>query len=164
MPLLKHGSPVGEDAWTVVADDEGLPADGAVVISWDRYRRERDTLLGRNAPLGLAIPNDADVQELGADANRFGAIFLRFPKFNDGRAFSQARLLRERLGFAGELRATGDVLRDQVLFMLRCGFDALEFADAAAFDAAVAEFTTFYQPTADGRATALQRRLARAVA
>ena len=65
MPLLKAGKPVGEDAWTPVADDDALPADGGVVISYDRWFRERDTLAGRNAPLALAIANDRDVQALG---------------------------------------------------------------------------------------------------
>ena len=164
MPLLKNGKPVGEDAWTPVADDAALPADGGVVISYDRWFRERDTLAGRNAPLALAIANDRDVQALGDDVQRFEAIFLSFPKFSDGRAYSQARLLRERLGFGGELRATGNVLRDQLLHMVRSGFDAFEFGDAAAFDAALREYSVFFQPTGDGRPTALQRRLARTAA
>jgi len=159
MPLLKAGKLVGEDAWTPVADDGTLPSEGSALISYDRWFKERETLLGRNAPLALSIANDRDVQKLGDDARRFDAIFLNFPKFSDGRAYSQARLLRERLGFAGELRATGNVLRDQILHMVRSGFDAFEFGDVAAFDAAMKEYSVFYQPTGDGRPTALQRRL-----
>ena len=84
-------------------------------------------------------------------------VALEFPKFRDGRAYSTARLLRERYGFAGELRAVGDVLRDQFLFMHRCGFDAFEVADeqaVAAWRKAIAEFTVFYQTATDGRAPA----------
>ena len=88
-----------------------------------------------------------------------------FPAFRDGRAYSQARILRENLGFRGELRATGQVLRDQFLFMLRAGFDSFEVTkevDAAAFVESTRRFDVFYQPTGDGRATALRRRLSRA--
>jgi uncharacterized protein (DUF934 family) len=85
-----------------------------------------------------------------------------FPSFRDGRAYSQARLLRERHGFAGELRATGQVLRDQFVFMLRAGFDAFDVkkdADAAAFASTAKRYSVFYQPTGDGRVTALNRRM-----
>jgi uncharacterized protein (DUF934 family) len=102
------------------------------------------------------------VKELLADLPRLALIALEFPKWTDGRAYSQARLLRERYGFEGELRATGQVLRDQFVFMLRAGFDAFEVkkdSDAAAFAAATKRYSVFYQPTGDGRVTALNRRM-----
>ena len=89
-------------------------------------------------------------------------VALAFPSFRDGRAYSQARQLRERYGFRGELRATGDVLRDQFLFLIRAGFDSLEVkkdADAAAFAEAVGRYSVFYQPSADGRASMARQRL-----
>jgi uncharacterized protein (DUF934 family) len=89
-------------------------------------------------------------------------VALVFPTFRDGRAYSQARLLRERYGYRGELRATGQVLRDQFVFMLRAGFTAFEVkkdSDAAAFLATVKRYSVFYQPTGDGRVTALHRRM-----
>src|SRR6266850_1363339 len=98
----------------------------------------------------------------GAELPGDGAIALVFPSFRDGRAYSQARLLRERHAFAGELRATGQVLRDQFVFMLRAGFDAFEVkkeSDAAAFAATAKRYSVFYQPTGDGRLTALNRRM-----
>ena len=85
-----------------------------------------------------------------------------FPTFKDGRAYSQARQLRERYGFRGELRATGDVLRDQFLFLARAGFDAFEVkkdADAAAFGEAIARYSVFYQPAGDGTAVQRARRV-----
>jgi uncharacterized protein (DUF934 family) len=88
-----------------------------------------------------------------------------FPSFRDGRAYSQARLLRERHQFRGELRATGQVLRDQFLFLQRAGFDAFEVtkeSDAAAFAEAVRRYSVFYQPTGDGRTSTLWARLSRA--
>jgi uncharacterized protein (DUF934 family) len=81
-------------------------------------------------------------------------VALVFPKFKDGRAYSQARLLRERYGYRGELRATGEVLRDQFIFMLRSGFDSFDVrkaSDAEAFGAVVKRYSVFYQPTGDGR-------------
>ena len=90
------------------------------------------------------------------------AVALVFPTFRDGRAYSQARLLRERHGYEGELRATGQVLRDQFVFMSRAGFDTFEVkkdADADAFAETMKRYSVFYQPTGDGRVTALNRRM-----
>jgi uncharacterized protein (DUF934 family) len=104
------------------------------------------------------------VVELAPYLEGLALVGLVFPTFKDGRAFSQARLIRERYGFRGELRATGQVLRDQFLFMLRAGFDAFEVtkdADAAAFAQAARRYSVFYQPTGDGRATARASRVAR---
>jgi uncharacterized protein (DUF934 family) len=89
-------------------------------------------------------------------------VALVFPTFRDGRAYSQARLLRERYNFRGELRATGQVLRDQFVFMLRAGFDAFEAkkeSDALSFASTAKRYSVFYQPTGDGRITALHRRM-----
>lgn len=166
MPLIKQGVEIADD-WQQVPDGEVLPAHGKVVISLARWQAEKPQLEQRNAPLGLSLPNTADPTELGQDVQRFAVILLHFPKFSDGRAYSQARLLRERLGYDGELRATGNVLRDQLLYMHRAGFDAFEMArpDAAqVYAAALAEMGVFYQPTGDGRRTALQQRLAQRAA
>jgi uncharacterized protein (DUF934 family) len=94
--------------------------------------------------------------------DRLAVVALVFPSFRDGRAYSQARLLRERYKYKGELRATGQVLRDQFVIMLRAGFDSFEVkkdADAEAFAATVKRYTVFYQPTGDGRITALHQRM-----
>ena len=101
--------------------------------------------------------------ELQPYLDRLDLIALSFPKFRDGRAFSQARLLRERYGFKGEIRATGDVLQDQLLLMVRSGFDGFALAkeaDATAFDAALKRYSVFYQPTGDGRRTVREARAA----
>ena len=76
-------------------------------------------------PTGLLLPNDADVDLLEADLPRLALIALQFPKWTDGRAYSQARLLRSRLRYAGELRATGEVLVDMLPLLQRTGFDAV---------------------------------------
>ena len=162
MPLLKQGRIVGEDAFQPVADDAALPASGAVLIPSARWQADKAQLDGRNSPLGIVLPNTLDILGFGPEAERFDLIVLQFPKFSDGRAYSQARLLRERFGFTGELRATGHVLQDQLWHMQRSGFDAFEIPRddaAAAFAAAMRSFTYVYQPTADGRVSALKQRL-----
>ncbi len=110
------------------------------------------------------LANTDPVETLAPEIDRLKLIVLNFPKFTDGRAYSQARLLRERLGYRGELRATGAVLRDQLPFLLRCGFDSFE-SDQPGFAEALAKartlFSVVYQPTLDGRATAAELRLKR---
>ena len=114
----------------------------------------------------LVIPNDADVTDLDCDVTGFSTIILEFPAFKDGRAYSQARLLRDRIGYAGEIRARGDVLRDQLLFMIRCGVNAFEFSGPGVEDAeaALREYSFVYQTSADGVAPVWKRRLDRAAA
>jgi uncharacterized protein (DUF934 family) len=140
-----------EDHWQAVGEEDELPV-GAVIVPLTRWRRERVELLTRGEPLGVRLPNTADVAELVADLPLLDLVALEFPKFSDGRAYSQARLLRERHGYRGEIRAVGDVLRDQLFFMVRSGFDAFELrADRSLEDALAAfdEFSTSYQPAAD---------------
>ncbi|MGQ3671153.1 DUF934 domain-containing protein [Xanthobacter sp. TB0136] len=154
MPLVETGTP-SPAPYIRVADDETLP-DGAVIVTAERLLAEGESLRQRNGDLGVLWPNDRDVSELEPFLPRLNLIALDFPKFRDGRAYSQARLLRERYGFKGQLRATGNVLRDQFLHMARSGFDAFEVekdADAADFEQALKTYSTFYQPTGDGRPT-----------
>jgi len=115
----------------------------------------------------LSIPNTEDVESLSDIIRRFDAVVLEFPAFQDGRAYSQARLLRERLGYEGEIRARGDVLCDQALFMIRCGFDALEIGDGDtnAFLRAIGGYSAFYQTASDGAVPiSVRRSLHRAAA
>ena len=166
MPLLKDGRPA-DDPFVSFSDEEKLPDGASAIVSLDRWRAERDLLISRNGPVGVRLRSDQRAQEIAGDLDRISVIAIEFPVFSDGRGYSTARLLRERYGYRGELRAVGDVLRDQFLFLLRCGFDALEVADdatAEAWNEAVGEFTVWYQPTADGlmSALALRHRLAAA--
>ena len=108
----------------------------------------------------LRLPNDADVREIGPDLHALAVVVLEFPGFADGRAYSQARILRDQLGFRGEIRAVGDVLCDQVLFMARAGFDAFDIGarDADAFHRGLDAFSYFYQAGADGSLPAWRAR------
>ena len=145
-----------------VADGAELPGDGAILVSAARFLEDPEALLKRAGKVGVIWPNNRDLDDLVPYLDRLAAVALVFPIFRDGRAYSQARLLRERHGYDGELRATGQVLRDQFVFMSRAGFDAFEVkkdADADAFAATVKRYSVFYQPTGDGRVTALHRRM-----
>jgi uncharacterized protein (DUF934 family) len=122
MPIFKgHG--FVEDEWTVAADETPLPPGGAVV-SKARFVAEREALTARNAPLGLVLRSGENLDGLESHLDRFALILLDIPKYTDGRSYSTARLLRERYKYAGEVRATGDVLRDQIMFLHRVGFDS----------------------------------------
>ncbi len=153
MPLIK-GNELVPDPWVTLGDDEALPEGARAIVSLERWQTEREALLGRNAPLGIRLRSDQPPKLAAEDLDRFQVIALEFPRFGDGRAYSYARLLRARYGFRGELRAVGNVLRDQALFMLRCGFDAFEVAEGTSIEgwrAALAEISVFYQPAEDGR-------------
>jgi uncharacterized protein (DUF934 family) len=161
MPLVKQGKIV-TDVFVHVADGAELPGDGAVLISAARFLEDPEMLSRRAGKTGVIWPNNRDVDDLVPYLDRLAAVALVFPTFRDGRAYSQARLLRERYGYEGELRAIGQVLRDQFVFMQRAGFDAFEVkkqSDAEAFAATVQRYSVFYQPTGDGRVTALNRRM-----
>jgi uncharacterized protein (DUF934 family) len=161
MPLVKNGK-ISTDVFVHVADDAPLPDDGAVLISAARFFADPETLLRRAGKTGVIWPNNRDLHDLGPALDRLAVVALEFPSFRDGRAYSQARLLRERYGYKGELRATGQVLRDQFVFMLRAGFDAFEVkkeSDAEAFANTTRRYSVFYQPTGDGRVTALHQRM-----
>ncbi len=162
MPLLKDGKQVA-DTWTTVEAIEEVNDGEPVIVPLEVWRAHREALLKRNAPLGIRLNSDQPPAEIADDLRRFDVVALNFPKFTDGRAYSHARLLRQRYGFTGELRAVGQVLRDQALFMVRCGFDAFEVADQATADAwadALARIRVIYQPAADGSVPApwLRRR------
>lgn len=124
-----------------VADSENVHAPTITLADWERGVRPE---AGRFA---LALPNDADV-ERHADAIRaFSIVALHFPAFRDGRAYSQARILRDRLNYRGELRATGDVASDQAHFLARAGFDSVELGARRPEDflAALRRFSHYYQ-------------------
>lgn len=142
------------DAWQKVPDDGELP-EGPVVVSKKRWLAEREGLAACNTPLGLRLEPGEDLEDLASDIGKFALVALSFPKFSDGRAFSTARVLREKYGFAGELRAVGNVLSDQIPFMRRVGFDSYEVVHAptrkALANGRIAEVTLAYQPGERGK-------------
>ena len=162
MRYIKNGA-VAADHFVYVEGDEPVPSDVPAIVSADwLLAAPKEQIRSRSTPLGVNWPNDRRASELAPFLPFLALVALEFPVFRDGRAYSQARLLRERHDFKGEIRATGDVLRDQFLFMVRAGFDAFEVkkaADAEFFDKAVREFSLRYQPAADRSPRAFRSRL-----
>ena len=166
MPLLERrdeGAALIEDRFERLADEAPLPESGAVLVSLARFAAERDVLLSRDGELGVWLQSSESPAAIAKDLERIALVALDFPVFSDGRAYSSARLLRERHGYKGEVRAIGDVLCEQLTFMLRSGFETFEMQSEDAldeFNSVVTEVRVVYQPTADGQATAIDRRLA----
>ena len=160
MALVKNGE-LAASSFADASAAEAIPPTGPVIVNLDQWKAHRDELLKRGTPLGIRLHSDQPPDLIAADLTHFAVVALEFPKFRDGRAYSYARLLRERYGFKGELRAVGDVLLEQLFFMLRTGFDAFEIESADPlkdYRTALGDFSVWYQPAADGRPTAMQLR------
>ena len=147
--LYKEGQPA-DDIWRQ-APDEGLAPNGVpVILSLKQWGEQREVLAGRNQLLGLRIEPGEAIDGIVADLGRFSLIALPFPKFADGRSFSKAKMLRDEHAFAGEIRAVGDVLWDQLQLMMRCGFDAFEIGHEPTLKALASGkrpfMTDYYQP------------------
>lgn len=161
MRLVKRGEIV-EDRFVHVINDAPVPEHGPVIVPAARLIADAEDFSRRDDPTGVIWPNNRKIGELAPYLDRLALVALVFPSFRDGRAYSQARQLRETCGFRGELRATGQILRDQFVFLVRAGFDAFEVskdADAPIFTNILRRYSVFYQPTNDGRQTALRVRL-----
>jgi uncharacterized protein (DUF934 family) len=143
----------------------GVPAQGDVIVPLALWRRERANLLARSGRLGVRLEAGDGPEALADDLAHFDVIAVHFPKFTDGRGYSTARLLRERYGYRGEIRAIGDVQRDQLLHLSRCGFDAFavkERRDPEALLGAFADFSEAYQASVERPLPLFRRRFANA--
>jgi uncharacterized protein (DUF934 family) len=159
MPLIKDRREV-DDIWAYVPDEADLSPGGCITVSLARFRSETELLLARNTEIGVRLEPADDPHELEEFLDRLALIEIDFPKYTDGRGYSQAQLLRRRMGYEGELRAVGHVLRDQILYMNRSGFDAFETdrAELPSVLDALEEFSAVYQPAADERVPVFRRR------
>jgi uncharacterized protein (DUF934 family) len=143
-----------DDAFVFIADDQDVPAQGDVILTLSRFQSEGEGLLASGRRVGVRLQPSEEVEALAYDLPRLAVIELAFAKFRDGRPYSAARLLRERYGYGGQVRAVGDVLREQAQFMLRCGFDAFAPSDGsgpADWLAATHRYRHVYQRAADRR-------------
>lgn len=158
---LQDGRAVAaDDVFIDVADEDGIPA-GDVIVSLSRFQSDGDRLIDEGRKVGVRLNSDEEVEALAYDLPRLAVVALVFPKYRDGRHYTNARLLRERLEFQGEVRAVGDVLREQAGFMVRCGIDAFIPADgstAEEWEAAAERYRHVYQRAADDRVTAYAER------
>lgn len=140
------GGTVVQDDWTLL-DGEPLPATGKIIVPLTLWLAQRENLLVRG-DVGVWIAADEEVEALADDVAALPLIAVDFPVFTDGRGFSTGRLLRERFGFKGELRAVGDVFKDTICYLYRCGFNAFAVRpDKNIHDAlqGLQDFTEFYQ-------------------
>ena len=160
MPLIRESELVN-DEYTDVSAQGHIPGSGAVIVSLDQWQSHRQSLIERADPVGLRLQSSEHPEAVAEDVGHLALIALEFPTFRDGRAYSYARLLRDRYGFSGELRAVGEVLLEQIHFMSRVGFNAFEVESdtpVADFETAQRDFSVWYQPSSDGHATAIQLR------
>lgn len=150
------------DTWLAFdGDADAIPPDADVLIPLDEWRARAAVWSARPGRLGILLSPSDDPASIAGDLGRFALLAVAFPSFTDGRGYSTARLLRERHGWTGELRAVGDVLRDQLFLMARCGFDSFALRadqDATAAVAAFGDFTVVYQTATDEPVPLFRRR------
>jgi uncharacterized protein (DUF934 family) len=162
LTILRNGELVADD-WTVIEDGrtELAPDGGRVIVTLARWLAEREALVAKSEAVGVLVPNTADIEAIYPEIRDRQLIALQFPTFTDGRALSQAVVLRKRLGFSGELRAVGDVIQDLVFWLGRCGFDSIvprKDQNLEACRAALDELTVAYQAAADEHTPVWVRR------
>lgn len=155
MALIKNETILEDDLFVFIDDDAEVPEGSHALVTQARFLEDADALLARAASLGVRVGPEENPQALQAHFGSLALIAVWFPKYADGRGYSHARLLRDRYGWEGELRAVGDIKRDQLFYLKRCGFDAFELApsqDAASAIEGFSDFQVTYQTAADGRA------------
>lgn len=161
--IIKNGALVPE-SWHLLPKDatlDNLPNSDDIIVPLALWLEHSHALKARDGGLGIWLESDEEIETVLDDLSHFQVIALNFPTFTDGRHYSTARLLRERYGYQGEVRAIGDVLRDQLFYMLRCGFDAFALRpdrDPQAALAGLNDFSVTYQAAADDARPLFRRR------
>ena len=164
--IIRNGRIV-DDAWQVLRLAEGETPEAValagekIIVPLAVWLARKEEILGRGQPVGVWLDSHEEPQAIAADIGRLALVAVNFPKFADGRGYSTARLLRERYGYRGELRAIGDVLRDQLFLMKRCGFDAYAVRADKDIEAALAgldDFSETYQAAVDQPLPLFRRR------
>jgi uncharacterized protein (DUF934 family) len=138
------------DEWRYLAVDELLPPEGKVILGLAQWQELAAHARADDRPLGLLLKPGQDLNSIVPDVVRFALVVIAFPKFTDGRGYSLARHLRSHYGYAGELRASGEILFDQLQLLARCGFDSFDITNASTLRLLEAgrrpTFEIFYQP------------------
>ena len=161
--LIKNGEVIN-DSWHLLdkyATLDGLPNSDSIIVPLALWLEHSHALKARDGGLGVWLDSDEEVESIADDLSQFQVVALNFQVFSDGRNYSNARLLRDRYQYQGEVRAIGDVLRDQLFFMQRCGFDAFALrADRNADEAleSLKDFSNTYQAATDQPLPLLRRR------
>ena len=153
MQIIKDRN-ISNDDWVIARElDDAAPIpEGNTILPFSFWRVNREGLLKQKSSHAVWIDGDIETEELSSDLNHLSIIALDLPVFKDGRSYTHARMLRDRYNFEGELRAIGNVLRDQYFFMLRCGIDCFELTEGENAEDALKSFNDFtvrYQAAAD---------------
>lgn len=152
---------IAEDSFTFVDSIEALPKNGDVLVDISVWDELKPKLEKHNGKIGLKVPGEAEPEQLQHDIANLDMIAIDFPAFKDGRGYSLARLLRERYKFAGELRATGDILRDQLFYLKRCGFNSFATREDRCIEEALTglnDFSVTYQADVNEKKPIYNRR------
>lgn len=163
MPKLIKDNAIIDDSWTLLEEDltlDGL-SNGNIIVPIAFWLQNKAALIERVGETGVWLNGDEDPAQLADDTATLPLIAINFPVFTDGRGFSTGRLLRERYGFKGELRATGYFLRDQMCYLGRCGFSAFTppaEANVEGFLKSLHDFTEFHQSAVDQPIPLFRRR------
>ncbi len=163
MPRLIKDRAIVEDVWMLLREAAGLddvPADVPAIVPFALWREHKEALAARGS-VGVWLGPADDPEALRDDLAVLALIAIDFPQFTDGRGYSSARLLREKLGYTGELRAIGDVLRDQLYYLRACGFNAFALRADRDLDVALTAFADFsdnYQSTVEQPLPLFRRR------
>lgn len=166
MPKLIKNRALAVDEWTLLTelshfDDIAAINEHAIIVPLSFWQEHKTALQQRPSKSAVWLNSNELPAALGDDLNTLELVALNFPSFADGRAYSSARELRNNLGFKGEVRAIGDVLRDQLFYMARCGFDAFSLRDDQNIDVALQAFDDFndgYQVSVDRPLPLFRRR------
>ncbi|MGZ9014228.1 MAG: DUF934 domain-containing protein [Burkholderiales bacterium] len=167
MALIRHRK-LAIDNWQLldmleVGEDGALPPlpAGQIIVPIAAWRRARAQLLEREGGIGVSLSASDEPADIADDLGHFEVIAVQFPSFTDGRGYSIGRLLRERYGWSGELRAIGDIQRDQLFYLMRCGFDAFALREGEDVEVALRAFGDFserYQSGVDQPMPLFRRR------
>lgn len=165
MALIKNRKRAS-DPWQLLEGDvadalAAAPAASDVIVPLSAWHALRAQLLARRGRIGVCLTGEDDPGAIARDLEHFELIAVRFQRFTDGRGYSIARLLRERYGWRGELRAIGDIQRDQLFYLERCGFDAFDLREGEDVEVALRAFSDFreaYQASVDRPVPLFRRR------
>ncbi len=166
MPNLIKNRALAQDSWTLLQELTSLDEiaqynEQSIIVPLSAWQELKQALKQRSGRCAVWLKSHELPSELGEDLHSFALIALHFPTFADGRAYSSARELRNNLGYKGELRAIGDVLRDQLFYMSRCGFDSFALRDDQNIEVALQAFDDFkdaYQVSVDQPLPLFRRR------
>jgi len=160
MAVVDRNGPIA-DSWARLTDDAPVPKGASVIVSFARLKNEHNSLFSDAGAVGVEVGGDVKLEELEPYLARLGLVVVRMATMRDGRAFSIGRLLREQYAYGADMRAVGDFIPDQVLFLLRCGFTSFEVDEMFPVESlkqSVAAYTAWYQRATDRAASVAELR------